>query len=82
MVHKSLQEQALGFTVQASSKRFFQTKILAIERCLDIDLERRKLNLTIHNNSQATLNVLSFYVFHSKLIWECQSKLNEVGRKI
>ena len=66
-----------------SCTNIFQAELLAIERCLDINLKRnyQRCNIAIHSDSQAAIKALSSYVIDSKLIWECLSKLNELGKK-
>ncbi|XP_044757685.1 ribonuclease H1-like [Coccinella septempunctata] len=61
----------------------FQAEIITIEKCVDINLERnyQGCDIVIHSDSQAAIEALNSYVTDSKLIWECRSKLNEVGKK-
>lgn len=58
------------------SRGILQTEIPTIERCLKMILDT-----AIHSDSQAFIKAPNSPVIHSKLICQCRSKLNEVGKE-
>ena len=59
----------------------FQAEVLAIERCTQINLGRnyRKQIIVIMSDSQAAIKALSSYKISSKMVWDCRTKLNNLG---
>ena len=61
----------------------FQAEVHAIERCVQINLDRKynKHSIAILSDSQAANKALSANIASSKLVRQCQKKLNELGKK-
>lgn len=64
----------------------YQAELYALDKCLQINLERKYLsrNIIIHSDSQAALKAISAYSTSSKLVEECRSKLDRLseGNKV
>lgn len=61
----------------------FQAEMHAIERCASINLEKEQVGreIAILSDSQAAIRALSSYTFTSKLAWDCNTRLNELGSR-
>lgn len=58
-----------------------QAELHAIERCAAINLSRGYANrrIAILSDSQAAIRAINAYVVTSKLVWDCITRLNELG---
>ena len=61
----------------------FQAELLAIDKCAQINLDRgyENVDIAIMSDSQAALKALEGTQIRSKLVWECLTKLNDLGSK-
>lgn len=60
----------------------FQAEVHAIGRCAQFNLDRRYRNreIAILSDSQAAIKALNSHIISSKTVWDCLTKLNELGR--
>lgn len=60
----------------------FQTEVHTIDICarVDVDREYNRENIAIMSDSQTVVQALSSPVIRSRMIWECQKRLNLLGR--
>lgn len=60
----------------------FQTEVHTIDICarVDVDREYNRENIAIMSDSQTVVQALSSPVIRSRMIWECQKRLN--GRRM